>query len=1244
MTLTINKKHLTYTLISVTVVWSLILMQSLHEDIVHQSHDIASNLDNSVSASAKQLSEQLQTIEQISDGVTAQLYTLDHLSEEQKFKSAEVLFNAFPEITGLAIASQRDTGQLDIVYHQHNQKGWRHIPLHTDISLNMWIEAFITSRRVSSWSPMVRLITEDNNKTTRSGYLYASRHDPRNKTGKVILAFVSIKDLGIIRAMPNNLQPELLVLDHNGQPLSVNDPDLNSEGTNSLFTTEAIAGIPEILKEMEAKNLLVSTLALEDVELLITAETIDESGWTLIGMIPSHGAFQFFDTALIIRIGSMLLLTGFVFTVLSLAIRQIACAMGLLNQAITNITSGEFDAQIIVEEKTGVGEMVNHINNMTHKLRERGKYERDTRRASFGHIVQALSSDFFYFTLDNKGVVNYVSPQLAKKWGIPSESLHRHYTDFFTDHPKNNDARRTINNTLNGPSSSVYEIEIHNTLGKKYHIEVVKVPILDYEGKLIGVEGMARNITSRVSNIELFRGLLESAPDAMIITNLNGTITMVNAQAEKLFGYWRYKLENRHVSTLLPLDSQKKFLFLQMSPELRKRFYIRTGMELSILNAMGALIPVEITLSPIETADDTLISISLRDISDRRAAEQALRTSEERFRRMVEALQEEYVFYTRHLDGSYIFMTRSVKHILGYTPIEFTKHKMQYIHHQQDRDKVTQTFERVIKGQRCPSFEIEIVKADGDIAVMEVYEAPAFGRDGNVRAIEGLLRDRTKEKKAATVLALAKDAAEAANDAKTLFLSNMSHELRTPLNGVLGYVQLLLACSEMKPEQQEQLIGIQTCGHHLLTLINDILDLTKAESGNLEVIDNIINLPALLHTVNKILYQKSRQQRLPLRLEIDPDVPPVITGDETKIKQVLVNLMSNALKFTKQGWIELRISLEKRKQQDFLRFAVTDTGIGISEEQMQYIFAPFRQGEGGHHGGTGLGLSISRRIAEALEGTLTVTSKLGGGSCFVFSIPLRRANAEITPNALPSRQTMAEYFHPQQGIEVLIVDDSETDRTVLAELLASAGFLVSTVENGREAANAAKVKAFDLVLMELRMPRMGGYRTSRMIHKFTRNPDIQIIAISAGVYPSSHEHMQRWGFVDFIRKPYRRDELLQVIHHLQLNWQSRGEQPTSPTSETHDCGRVLAPTQIAPLVIQMTEAIELGDIIEVQQLAKIFLNECKIVDSNIEFWITRILACCETLDFEEINKILEQLTVLTRASSDESSQIQNKRM
>ena len=378
------------------------------------------------------------------------------------------------------------------------------------------------------------------------------------------------------------------------------------------------------------------------------------------------------------------------------------------------------------------------------------------------------------------------------------------------------------------------------------------------------------------------------------------------------------------------------------------------------------------------------------------------------------------------------------------------------------------------------------------------------------------------------------------------------------------------------------------------------------------MIDKIINLPALLYTINKILYQKSRQQRLPLRLEIDPDFPPVITGDKTKIKQVLINLVSNALKFTKQGWIELRISLEKREQQDFLRFAVTDTGIGISEEQMQYIFAPFRQGEGGHHGGTGLGLSISRHIAEAMKETLTVTSKLGDGSCFVFSISLRRANAEITPNVLPSRQTMAEYFHPQQGIEVLIVDDSETDRTVLAELLASAGFLVSMVENGREAASSAKVKAFDLVLMELRMPRMGGYRTSRMIHKFTRNPDIQIIAISAGVYPSFHEHMQRWGFVDFIRKPSRRDELLQVIHHLQLNWQSRGEQPTSLTGEKHYYGDILAPAQIAPLVIQLTEAIELGDIIEVQQLAKTFLNECKIVDNNIEFWVTRILACCET--------------------------------
>ncbi len=1224
MTLTVNKKHLIYTIIFVTLIFNLIFVQSLYEDMIEDTRALSDNLESAVSVGAKYLTQQLQVVEQISQGVAAQLDIVSNANENQQLNLVDALFKSVNFISGVGIVSDRNNNQFDIAYYRQNH--WLHTTLPSDIYLHHWLKKFIASDKTSSWTPMMELADEDQKSLDFPlGYIYAVRNNTDDNKKRVVLSFFAIDPDAILQAIPTNISPQLLVIDQMGRATNLNKIGAGERQVDLLFASEIVARMPDLLERVAQDNILTHRLTLKNKDVLITADSISQAGWTIVGTIPWRNIFYFLDNGLIIRVVSIFLLIGFIFAICFLASRQIVHSMRLLNQAITNVASGDLDSQITFEGSDSVSDLVSHITDMTHKLRERGRYERDTRRASFGHIVQALNSDFFYFTLDTKGTVSYLSPQLSKKWGIPPEALYRHYSEFLTDHPKNNEARRIINNVLNGANSGAYEVEVHNSRGKKYHIEVVKVPIFDYEGKLIGIEGMARNITSRVSDTERFRGLLESAPDAMIITDLNGTVTMVNAQAEKLFGYWRYKLENRHVSTLMPAESQKKFLFLKMSPELRKRFYIRTGMELHILNSMGMLVPVEITLSPIETANDILISISLRDISDRQAAEQALRISEERFRRMVEALQEEYIFYTQRLDGSYIFMTRSVKRILGYTPVEFTSQKMQYIHRQHDRDRLTETFDLVTQGKRCPSFEVEIVKANGGIAVMEVFESPAFDRDGNVRVIEGLLRDRTKEKKAAAILAEAKDAAEAANEAKTLFLSNMSHELRTPLNGVLGYVQLLLSKAEMKPEQQEQLIGIQACGQHLLTLINDILDLTKAESGNLELIDKTIHLPSFIYTIDKILYQKSRQQRLSLRLAIDPDVPTSITGDETKIRQVLINLVSNALKFTKQGLIELRVSLDEEQ----LKFFVTDTGIGISEEQMQYIFAPFRQGEGGHnHGGTGLGLSISRRIAEAMQGTLTVTSTLGEGSCFVFSIPLRRAKDEQQPRKISFKQELGERINPQDEIKVLVVDDSTSNRNVLEQLLTNTGFLVTTAEDGREAVNYAKAEAFDLVLMDLRMPNMGGHRATRMIHKHTCNPDIQIIAISGDVYPRFDEQMHLWGFIDFIRKPYSRDELLQVIHHhLQLNWENPVVQPVSLANSSYS-GETLVPSQITPFVLQLSEAIELGDIVEVQRLARAFLEEYPGIDSNIEYWITRVLACCEALDFEEITHILEQLTVV----------------
>ena len=396
------------------------------------------------------------------------------------------------------------------------------------------------------------------------------------------------------------------------------------------------------------------------------------------------------------------------------------------------------------------------------------------------------------------------------------------------------------------------------------------------------------------------------------------------------------------------------------------------------------LSPVELTMNTIKTSDDLRYSPCMGDIAKRRAAEQALYASEQRHRRTIDALQKEYIFYSQRLDGSFINVTPSVLSILGHTPEYFMANWLQSMNRDSDRALIRRVFNTLRQGGSHPSYLVELTKADGSIATLEIYESAAYNDQGEIVAIEGLACDRTREHRAALALAEARDNAEAANEAKTLFLSNMSHELRTPLNGILGYTQLLTTQANITPEQHDQLLGIQACGQHLLLLINDILDLTRAESGHLTMTPRPFNLMELIDSICRMICPQAEAQRLAMKLTVCPQVPPFIIGDEMKIRQVLINLLGNAIKFTEAGSISLTVS----GHQQMLSFVVQDTGIGIAPDQLQSIFSPFRQGSAGlRKGGTGLGLAISQRIANAMQGTLEVTSELTVGSRFVFSIP-----------------------------------------------------------------------------------------------------------------------------------------------------------------------------------------------------------------------------------------------------------------
>ncbi|MCL6417019.1 ATP-binding protein [Aestuariirhabdus sp. Z084] len=432
-------------------------------------------------------------------------------------------------------------------------------------------------------------------------------------------------------------------------------------------------------------------------------------------------------------------------------------------------------------------------------------------------------------------------------------------------------------------------------------------------------------------------------------------------------------------------------------------------------------------------------------------------------------------------------------------------------------------------------------------------------------------------------------AAEQANRAKSQFLSSMSHELRTPLNGVLGYVQVLLRDQTANQSQRQALRGIENCGQHLLSLINDVLDISKIESGRLELEVGSTNLSKLLDSVSDIIRQRTQGKGLEFELDIAPDLPLSIATDEVKLRQILINLLGNAIKFTERGHVLLTV--KELPEQQVLEFSVEDSGVGIPADKLNTIFEPFKQADAGHqNSGTGLGLAISQRLCELMGGELRVTSREGIGSCFSFTVPLREMDDQSQLQLLDER-LQAPHLVKGQQIEVLIADDQETNRDILSRLLGEAGFETSQVTNGQEALDYLQHTKVPLVLMDIRMPVMSGTEAARRIRDDISCKDIKVIAVSASVFPDFVSRMSEYGFDDFIAKPFRASELFTKIQrHLGVEYDQQADQLDLNEPHSKELPRLSS-----ELVEHIQQAADIGDI---EALRAIELELARLGDSE----------------------------------------------
>ncbi|MFB2981102.1 AAA family ATPase [Microseira sp. BLCC-F43] len=495
------------------------------------------------------------------------------------------------------------------------------------------------------------------------------------------------------------------------------------------------------------------------------------------------------------------------------------------------------------------------------------------------------------------------------------------------------------------------------------------------------------------------------------------------------------------------------------------------------------------------------------------------------------------------------------------------------------------------------------------------------------RTLEVKVKERTQE------LATAKKSAEAASLAKTEFLSNMSHELRTPLNGILGYTQILQRDSSLKNKQKEAINIIHQCGGHLLTLINDILDLSKIEAGKMELCPSEIDFDFFLQCVVEICRIKAETKNISFTYQPSKQLPKSIYTDEKRLRQVLINLLGNAIKFTEEGGVTFKVEVIGNAANDNqlpipdyplpicqIRFLIQDTGVGMSESEIAQIFLPFeRVGDRARLvEGTGLGLAISQKIVNMMGSTINVKSQLGEGSTFWIDLDLPVIVGSTKSSQSKHNEMIIGYEGKQQ--KILVVDDKWQNRAVLRNMLEPLGFIIAEAANGEEGIEIARALQPNLIIIDLVMPVLDGFEMMRQLRRLPEFQAVPIIACSASVYNIDRQKSIQAGSNDFLSKPVVLENLLEKLQlHLGLEWIYEQKNPQLPPEieNAHQIATIVPPPPEA--LARLYDLVRQGLIFEVEEEAS------RLEQENEEFvpFCRKILQFAQDFEVEKILNFLE---------------------
>ncbi|MDJ0805761.1 MAG: ATP-binding protein [Gammaproteobacteria bacterium] len=635
----------------------------------------------------------------------------------------------------------------------------------------------------------------------------------------------------------------------------------------------------------------------------------------------------------------------------------------------------------------------------------------------------------------------------------------------------------------------------------------------------------------------LLRTIIDENPSVILLKDWNGCFLYGNRTLANLYGTTTEALLGKDDGAFNPNKEQVEF-YRQNVQEIMRRGETTIVMEESTDVSSGLTHYYQSIKKPLEDRDGKpMILVIASDVTDLQVARRQAEESEHRLRYVLEATGEG-IWDWEIASGRLINNSRWCE-LLGFPPDEVahTLDEFSACLLEEEREAIMAAINSCLEGHGPYAHEHRMRRLDGAIIwVLDRGNVVKWDEAGKPLRMVGSVADITDRKMAEFALQEAKEAAESANQAKSDFLANMSHEIRTPMNGVLGMVELLQG-TDLQSRQRHFTDTIARSGKHLLNVIEDILDFSKIEAGLQEIETKAFDLAAMLQGISDIFSEQVANKGLVFQTTVDPRLEGLLLGDAHRLRQVLFNLLGNAIKFTETGSVNLHVEAETVDDTGVQAFfQVKDTGIGISTEAQKKIFMAFGQADSStsrQFGGTGLGLPIADRLVSLMGGELKLHSQPGRGSLFSFTLQLAWA-----PN-----QVLADAATPGEEIEglscnasVLLVEDNLVNQEVALVMLEEIGCQVTAVEDGRRALEALGHATFDLILMDLHMPGLNGYEVTRSIREMElarhQQTPVPIIALTADVVQDVREMCQNAGMDDYLSKPFNRVEL----QRLMLKW------------------------------------------------------------------------------------------------------------